>query len=220
MASRRHTSGAGDVHVTNNGTIIAGNLGLDLATVSGTVHVFNAGTITGTGGEAITFFNGGGDTLTLAPTSVINGIVNSGGGGDALQLGGTTGIGTFDVSDIGAAQQYRSFDIFNVIGATWILTGTGTQDWNVLGGTLGGTATIGSLTVAGGTVAPGAECRHPVDRQPRGSAAAATVRGRDRRHEPRDRPRPARRHRRGRARRNARSHADQRLQPGARAPSS
>ena len=149
------TTGAGDIHITVNGTITADNVGLDLATNSGSMHVFNAGTITSTSGQAIMFFSGGDDTVTLAPTSVINGIVFANAGVDALRLGGATGVGTFDVGNIGFTQQYQGFETFNVIGATWILTGTGTDAWTVSGGTLGGTATIGSVAMVGGTVAPG-----------------------------------------------------------------
>jgi hypothetical protein len=44
---------------------------------------------------------------------------------------------TFNVSNIGAAQQYRGFSVFNKIGASvWALTGTGAQNWNISGGTL------------------------------------------------------------------------------------
>jgi hypothetical protein len=152
--------GTGDIFITNNGTILAGGGGIGIVALlnAGNTRVFNAGTVTGASGTAI-LLDAGDDTLTLTPTSVINGTVLAQSGSDTLQLGGTTGIGTFDVSDIGAAQQYRFFEIFNVIGATWILTGTATatalQDWTMSGGTLGGTATIGGLNVTGGTVAPG-----------------------------------------------------------------
>ena len=62
-------------------------------------------------------------------------------GSDTFQLGdpviARTLFGTFDVSTIGAAQQYRGFSTFNKIGASvWQLTGTGAQNWNINGGTL------------------------------------------------------------------------------------
>jgi uncharacterized protein with beta-barrel porin domain len=121
--------------------------------------VFNSGTITGTGGTAINFAltpASGPFTLTLGPGSIINGNV-LGTGGDLFQLGGASGSDTFNVSNIGASQQYRGFTTFNKIdGSTWSLTGTGTQTWNVSGGVLAGTATIGGLNVlSGGTFAPG-----------------------------------------------------------------
>jgi VCBS repeat protein len=151
--------GTGDVFITNNGTIAALG-GIVATTVTGGVSIFNGGTITSVGGTAI-LLDDGDDTLTLAPGSVINGDVIAQAGFDTLQLGGTTGTGTFDVSDIdagGGTEQYRFFEILTVIGATWTLTGTaaGLQNWTVSGGTLGGTATIGNLDVTGGTVAPGA----------------------------------------------------------------
>jgi hypothetical protein len=65
--------------------------------------VFNSGTITGNGGTAIQFA-GTGNTLTLGPGSVINGLV-LGTGSDTFQLGGSSGSGTFDVSGIGPQYQ-------------------------------------------------------------------------------------------------------------------
>jgi uncharacterized protein with beta-barrel porin domain len=100
--------------------------------------VFNSGTITGTGGTAINFAltpGSGPFTLTLGPGSIINGNV-LGTGGDLFQLGGI-GSDTFNVSNIGAAQQYRGFTTFNKVGAsTWTLTGSGAQNWTISQGTL------------------------------------------------------------------------------------
>jgi hypothetical protein len=71
--------------ITNNaGGTISGNQGVFAFS---NTSIFNSGTITGTGGTAITFF-GGGNTLTLAPGSVINGTAH-GFGADTFQLGGT-----------------------------------------------------------------------------------------------------------------------------------
>ena len=121
-------------------------------------------------------FGGSGNTLTLAQGSVITGNV-LGTGSDTFQLGGT-GTATFDVSQIGAAAQYRGFGTFNKIdSSTWTLTGTSTFAGPVnvnggtlsvngnlasassltvnAGGTLGGTGTVGTTTINGGTLAPG-----------------------------------------------------------------
>ena len=121
-------------------------------------------------------FSGGGNTMTLAPGSVITGDV-LGTGSDTFQLGGT-GAATFDVSQIGSAAQYQGFGTFNKIGASnWTLTGTSTYAGPVnvnsgtlsvngnitsassltvnAGGTLGGTGTVGNTTINGGTLAPG-----------------------------------------------------------------
>jgi len=124
--------------VTGNAqsTIInAGTLNNGL-TASGTGSVFNSGTING--GPAINFTAGPGPfTLTLAPSSVINGTV-LGTGSDIFQLGGT-GAGTFNVNNIGPSQQYQGFSVFNKVDtSTWTLTGTGAQNWNISGGTLVG----------------------------------------------------------------------------------
>ena len=164
--------------MTNNGTISGTSGGTTFGTGIRTLaasNVTNNGTITGTT-VAISFGGSGGNTLTLGPTSIINGEVIAAGANNLLQLGGS-GIGSFNVSLIGPAVQYRGFDTFNKIGAaTWTLTGfnAGALPWTVqqgillvngslanspftvTGGTLGGTGTIGNTQVnSGGTLAPG-----------------------------------------------------------------
>src|SRR5260370_14652713 len=139
--------------ITNSGTI-SGVTGLILFYNGAEgISVFNSGTITGTGGTAIEF--GGLATLTLAPTSVINGIV-TGLGNNILQLGGS-GAGTFDVSAIGT--QYFGFSTFNKVDdSTWTLTGSSSfaGPVNVNSGTLlvnGSIASTSMTTVnAGGTL--------------------------------------------------------------------
>ena len=143
--------------------------------VSGTGTVFNSGTINAaTGFAAIEFCGGCGiaNVLTLGPGSVINGLV-LGTGTDTFQLGGT-GKDTFNLSLIGAGQQYDGFSTFNKVDSSnWTVTGTGAQDWNVLGGTLsvngtingivtvhaggtlGGTGTVDTAVINGGALAPG-----------------------------------------------------------------
>ena len=187
--------------ITNSGTITVGNgfaVGIDVSSIAGTNSVTNTGTINvGVGGTGIgillqgsgTVFNSGtisaaagfaaielcgcgNSTLTLGPGSVINGRV-LGSVTDTFQLGGV-GKDSFNLSLIGAGQQYDGFTTFNKVGSSiWTATGTGVQDWNVLGGTLavngvingvvtvsaggalGGTGTIGNVAVNGGTLAPG-----------------------------------------------------------------
>ena len=141
--------------------------------VSGSGTVFNSGTINAaTGFAAIELCGCGNSVLTLGPGSVINGLV-LGNGTDTFQLGGT-GKDTFNLSLIGAGQQYDGFSTFNKVDSSnWTVTGTGAQDWNVLGGTLsvngvinglvtvnaggtlGGTGTIDNVFVNGGVLAPG-----------------------------------------------------------------
>ncbi|TIN91954.1 MAG: autotransporter outer membrane beta-barrel domain-containing protein [Mesorhizobium sp.] len=119
------------------------------------ISVVNVGTIrAGTGqSNAIVF----GQTATSRSTleiragSVIEGnVVGSAlGTNDILRLGGTAD-GSFDVSAIGAAAQYRNFDTFQKTGAsTWTLTGNGTAttNWDIQQGTLqlGNDGTSGSI---------------------------------------------------------------------------
>jgi uncharacterized protein with beta-barrel porin domain len=159
--------------VTNNagGLITSDSIAIGS---SGNTSVFNAGTINGAGGTAISFASGG-NTLTLAPGSVINGTAH-GFGADTFQLGGTTGTDTLDAGLF--ATQYSGYSTFNKIGgSTWTLTGTNAtaMPWTVSGGTLdvngtlanasmtvsaggilGGNGTVGKTTIAsGGTLLPG-----------------------------------------------------------------
>jgi autotransporter-associated beta strand protein len=121
--------------VTNNAGGLISGADFGIVAAGGGSTIFNAGTITG--GTSAIQFGGTGNTLTLAPGSVINGNV-IGTGGDTFQLGGT-GSAAFDASTIGAAAQYRGFATFNKTGASaWTLTGTGAanQNWTISGGTL------------------------------------------------------------------------------------
>ena len=160
--------------ITNNaGGSITGDF--DAIATEGNTSIFNAGTISAASGDAIFFAFFGGNTLTIAPTSVITGNVVAT-GTDTFQLGGT-GSGTFNLGTIGSTQQYQGFSTFNVVGATWTATGTfaPSSPWavesgtllvngnlssasslTVTGGTLGGTGTIGDTQIdSGGTLAPG-----------------------------------------------------------------
>lgn len=158
--------------VVNTGTISVGvgSIGINL-NQGGTV--FNSGTINAaTGFAAIDLCGCGNNTLTLGPGSVINGQVFAS-GTDTFQLGGT-GEDTFNLSLLGAGLQYDGFSTFNKVdNSTWTVTGTGNQDWHVLGGTLtlvgtingnvsvatggtfGGVGNVNTINVKGGTLAPG-----------------------------------------------------------------
>ncbi|MGZ5875669.1 MAG: autotransporter outer membrane beta-barrel domain-containing protein [Bradyrhizobium sp.] len=141
--------------IINTGTISGGGFGAIRFFGTAASNVENAGIITEASGAAIRFA-GSNNVLTLDPGSSITGNV-MGTGADKFQLGGATGNDTFNVNNIGGAQQYQGFTTFNKVGgSTWLLTGIGTQTWNVSGGVLGGTATIGGLNVQpGGTFMPG-----------------------------------------------------------------
>jgi autotransporter-associated beta strand protein len=140
--------------VISNGStgVIVGSVGIG-ASNTPSISIFNSGTITGTGGNAIQF-DSGVNTLTLGPGFAINGNV-VGVGSDILQLGGT-GTGSFDLDNIGT--QYTGFATFNVVSGTWVATGTGNQNWTIAGGTLqlgnGGTSgAINGNIVDNGTFA-------------------------------------------------------------------
>lgn len=165
----------GTANVSNSG-IVSGNIGIQADAPS---TVTTSGAITGTGGAAIMFNAGAGNTLTLAPGFVINGnVVNAALDlTNTLQLGGN-GNGTFDVSAIGPAAQYRNFGSVNKVDSS-VFTLTGTSSFagpvNVNGGTLavngnaasfgglsvnssgtlGGNGTVGNTAINGGTLAPG-----------------------------------------------------------------
>lgn len=164
---------AGTISATGAGAFV---LNLDAAGAQA-YTVTNSGTIAATGAATQAIVNGaGGSTLVLQPGSNIVGTVDFGGGADTLQLGGA-GDASFDASQIGGAAQYRGFDAFQKAGtSTWTLTGTNAAalSWNVDGGTLavngaianspvtvnaqgtlGGTGTVGNVTLNGGTFAPG-----------------------------------------------------------------
>ena len=167
------SSFAGSNSIINTGTINVGAGGFGVGIMlSGSGTVFNSGTINAAAGFAAIELCGCGSVLTLGPGSVINGLVLGGGAG-TLQLGGT-GKDTFNLSLIGVGQQYDGFSTFNKVDSSnWTVTGTGAQDWNVLGGTLsvngvinglvtvnaggtlGGTGTIDNVIVNGGALAPG-----------------------------------------------------------------
>ena len=167
------SSFGGSNSVINTGTINVGAGGFGVGIMlSGSGTVFNSGTINAAAGFAAIELCGCGSVLTLGPGSVINGFVLGGGAG-TFQLGGI-GKDTFNLSLIGAGQQYDGFTTFNKVDSSnWTVTGTGAQDWNVLGGTLsvngvinglvtvnaggtlGGTGTIDNVFVNGGVLAPG-----------------------------------------------------------------
>lgn len=144
------TSGGGTNAIVNTGTITVGT-GATGIRISGSGTVFNSGTINAAAGlAAIEFCGCGASVLTLGPGSGISGLV-IGSGTDTFQLGGS-GAGTFNLSLIGAGQQYDGFTTFNKVdSSTWTVTGTGNQDWNVLGGTLSVNGTVaGNVLVASG----------------------------------------------------------------------
>jgi autotransporter-associated beta strand protein len=142
--------------VLNQGTITGGLYGIQAG--ANFADITNAGTISGSI-AAIQFF-GNGNTLTLTPGSVINGLVQSTAGGNIFQLGGS-GAGTFDISALGDSAQYRNFGTLNKIDSSvWTLTGAATfgGDVNVNGGTLivnGSLASANTIFVSPGATLGG-----------------------------------------------------------------
>ncbi|CAN7254558.1 autotransporter domain-containing protein [Caballeronia sp. LjRoot34] len=137
--------------VQNAGVILSANgTGIDLTEGTAGVGsvVYNSGSITGADGTAI-LFGPENNTLILAGTSAITGIVDASAHGvsttNTLILGGT-GSGRFDMSSLGATEQYRGFDILQKNDSgIWTFTGTNgaAQTWLVSGG---GVEMAGRLT--------------------------------------------------------------------------
>ncbi|HWW57410.1 MAG TPA: autotransporter domain-containing protein, partial [Sphingopyxis sp.] len=131
---------------------------------TGNISIVNSGTITGglnsrnaVRSAAIALFGSDNRLELRAGSTIIGDVAVSGGANNALVLGGPTGT-TFDVSFIGAAQQYRGFDLFEKTGSgTWTLTGTGNQNWSIASGTLNGDtdSLAGNVTFARGAGARG-----------------------------------------------------------------
>ncbi|MGI9384798.1 MAG: autotransporter domain-containing protein [Methyloligellaceae bacterium] len=168
-------SAGGTVTNLAGGQITGNTVGVFVDPGGAAASVINAGTITGT--SAITFSAAAvNDVLELRPGSNITGTVTAQAGVDTLRLGGA-GAQAFDVSQVGAAQQYVGFETFEKIGtSTWTLVGIDDDNlnWSVQGGTLfvngtspgaftvqngaalGGIGSTGDVTAnAGGIVAPG-----------------------------------------------------------------
>lgn len=139
---------------------------------TGNISIVNSGTISGgldsrnaVRSAAIALF-GSDNRLELRSGSAINGnVIVSGGTDNALVLGGSTGA-IFDVSLVGAAQQYQGFDLFEKTGSgTWSLTGAGNQNWSIVSGALRGDteSLAGNLTYANGPGARGVIFDQAVD---------------------------------------------------------
>ncbi|WP_210212155.1 MULTISPECIES: autotransporter outer membrane beta-barrel domain-containing protein [unclassified Mesorhizobium] len=140
--------------ITNTGKIQGGTGAAAIMTnsVGGSLSIVNSGSISGgAGANAISLIAGSTGSLKLelqAGSAIIGNVVGGNGANDVLTVGGDTAA----VLDgmIGAAGQYRNFDILQKTGAsTWALTAdnTATQAWTISQGTLqiGNGGTTGSI---------------------------------------------------------------------------
>lgn len=135
--------------------------------------IVNSGLIS-SGGEVAVDMGGGNDLFVYVAGSEVVGLVLGGAGDNTFEL---SGAGTFDLSLLGDAAQYRDFGTL-LVGELSSFTGTGVSTFDgevqidgsfVLngslaaasvavedGGLLGGNATVGNLVVGlGGTASPG-----------------------------------------------------------------
>jgi uncharacterized protein with beta-barrel porin domain len=113
--------------------------------VGGSSVIVDGATLTGgMGGDSVTranaiTFTGGTNTLEMRDGASFTGNVDATvGASDVLVLGGATNS-TFDVSNVGAAAQFRGFESFRKTGtSTWVIGGTTTAvtSWAILDGTL------------------------------------------------------------------------------------
>ncbi|HEX7348789.1 MAG TPA: autotransporter-associated beta strand repeat-containing protein [Rhodanobacteraceae bacterium] len=141
------TGGAGGL---NGGSTTAGGYGGAGVYSNGGATVINEGTLSGglnpDGSYADSIeFTGGGNTLELiaGQTATFNGAIDvtrvAGDAADTLELGGTSGSGTFDVSNLTGSGALDGFNAAEKSGGSiWTLTGTtaSTMDWSLAGGTL------------------------------------------------------------------------------------
>ncbi|WP_453962508.1 autotransporter domain-containing protein [Amorphus suaedae] len=144
------------------GTNGAGGVGIRGAGLDVTVETGGSvlgGLNAGSGRANAIEFTGGTNRLTVHANPVVTGNVVGGGTSDTLDLGGSTN-GTFNVSFIGPASQFRGFEAFEKTGtSTWTLNGTTTETtpWTIKGGTLSistdGALGEGTVTIDGGTLA-------------------------------------------------------------------
>lgn len=132
---------AGVSPIVNTGTLVGGNGALAVAGNVAT-SLINSGTIQAGSGQATAIQLSGIGALSLelqAGSHIVGNVVgNTASTANTFTLGGTAND-VFDVSSIGAAAQYRNFNVYQKTGtSTWALTGTGTAStpWSIQQGTL------------------------------------------------------------------------------------
>ena len=147
-----YLAAGGTVSNVAGGLITSNTVGVD---VLGLATVVNAGTITGSGGTAVSF-GAAGSRLVVDPGAMFHGIAAATGVGNTLELGSSASVGTLT----GLGSSFTNFTsvaldakaIWNLSGAVNSLAGGATL---ALGN--GGTIRVtGSLDVAGGLSLTGA----------------------------------------------------------------
>jgi len=168
--------GAGNGNVIYNAGTISSATNYAIYGSSSDDIIVNEGTLSGNFFNRAVDMGDGADVFQLRDGSSITGWVIGGAGTDTLSFGGNSDS-AFDLSNFGASAQFREFEALTKWGSSaWTLTGTTTGaatmdvhqgklvvngsmenvDTTVSGGVLGGSGTVGDVTVAsGGTVAPG-----------------------------------------------------------------
>ncbi|MDC0598322.1 autotransporter domain-containing protein [Gammaproteobacteria bacterium] len=161
-----------NTQITNSGTIDV--IGIDSAAVSllgpgGVINsLTNSGTLSATGAATQAIVSGDADTtVTLLPGSNIIGSIDLGGGTDTLNIEGAmildSAISNVDVlnkNNAGTAilvgtNTYSGITMIN--GGALAVNGSISNSSTTVNsaGTLSGTGTVGSVTLNGGTIAPG-----------------------------------------------------------------
>jgi outer membrane autotransporter protein len=164
---------ASNSRIDNSGAIVGGLFGV--VSTAGSTTVNNAGSITGTGGIAVSFHFAAPTTnnvfIMSGPNATLSGLA-VGSGTDTFRFAGL-GSNSFDLGQIDTG--WTLLD--KVDSSDWSLTGTSTYAGPVTvnggtlsvngdltsasgisvntGGRLGGNGTVGNTTISGGTLAPG-----------------------------------------------------------------
>lgn len=144
------SGGNGGIYRIEPGNIVGspspydGRGGVGVRIVADNVLLLNGGRISGgLGGDGVTRANaveitGAGNQLYLVSGYSFQGNVIALGAGNTLTLGGSSDpASSFDLSSLGAAGLFQGFERFTKAGnSIWTVTGTGSQDWTIAGGTL------------------------------------------------------------------------------------
>ena len=136
ITGRLNFFNGGPLTVDNSGTItgLPGQQAIRAANIPSTIS--NSGEISaGAGFPNAIQLSSANDTLELQPGHVIDGAVIAGSGIDTLSFAGS-GSDSFSLGDVGAANQYRDFELLRLESASWTINGTASNNFNLVGGTM------------------------------------------------------------------------------------